>query len=286
MKVEWWKDTRVLPRLIWFGWLSDRRSDHPDVGPLLYGNRRLGAFDGEISLSAFKKTFKSEYLIAFTQSIKLAGLATIFSSSSAIRLPISFPHWKLPIVFLSACSCCRCSQPLLLRVSTINMLLLPEGFSEKCVRRISLNFSGMEAAVVLVMVVVYLPFTIFRSTRFGKIDPSLIEASKDLGAIISKLSGRWGSPFLKGVSSGIIMVFLPCATSFTIPLIVSRAHQTHRQHYWRKKWGRRLTFWLPRRKPDFDSDFGNRFGRPLHHQQSWCGRRALLWCYPRKWRER
>jgi spermidine/putrescine transport system permease protein len=29
---------------------------------------------------------------------------------------------------------------------------------------------------------------------------------------------------LKGISSGIIMVFLPCATSFTIPYIVSEGN--------------------------------------------------------------
>ncbi|HHX00288.1 MAG TPA: ABC transporter permease subunit [Acholeplasmataceae bacterium] len=64
-------------------------------------------------------------------------------------------------------------------------------------------------------------FPIF--TVLEKIDPSLLEASKDLGANNWKTFMKVTLPLsLKGVSSGIIMVFLPTATSFTIPQIVSR----------------------------------------------------------------
>ena len=176
------------------------------------------------SLSAFKKTFKREYLIAFTQSIKLAGLATIFCI--IIGYPVAYIISSLKIAnrfsFLLVLLLPMFTN-LLLRVSTINMLLLPEGFM-KNVFGISLNFSGTEAAVVLVMVVVYLPFMIFPIyTVLEKIDPSLIEASKDLGANNFQTFRQVTLPLsLKGVSSGIIMVFLPCATSFTIPYIVSK----------------------------------------------------------------
>ncbi|HHX80340.1 MAG TPA: ABC transporter permease [Acholeplasmataceae bacterium] len=180
----------------------------------------------KFSLAAFTKTFKREYLLAFTHSIKLAGLATLFCI--IIGYPVAYIITNLKIAnrftFLLILILPMFTN-LLLRVNTINRLLLPEGFL-KNVFGISLNFSGTEAAVVLVMVVVYLPFMIFPIyTVLEKIDPSLIEASKDLGANNFQTFRQVTLPLsLKGVSSGIIMVFLPCATSFTIPYIVSKGN--------------------------------------------------------------
>ena len=61
---------------------------------------------------------------------------------------------------------------------------------------------------------------IFRSTGFGKIDPSLIEASKDLGIIFPNQAGEL--PFLEGSEQRHHHISAR-ATSFTIPYIVSRA---------------------------------------------------------------
>ncbi|HHZ11632.1 MAG TPA: ABC transporter permease [Acholeplasmataceae bacterium] len=178
------------------------------------------------SLSAFEKTFKREYLIAFAQSIKLAGLATLFCVIIGYPVAYIISHLKIAnrFSFLLVLLLPMFTN-LLLRVNTINRLLLPEGFM-KNVFGISLNFSGTEAAVVLVMVIVYLPFMIFPIyTVLEKIDPSLIEASKDLGANNFQTFRQVTLPLsLRGVSSGVIMVFLPCATSFTIPYIVSRGN--------------------------------------------------------------
>jgi spermidine/putrescine transport system permease protein len=186
----------------------------------------LAISTAKFSFAAFTKTFKREYLLAFTHSIKLAGLATIFCI--IIGYPVAYIISNLKIAnrftFLLILILPMFTN-LLLRVNTINRLLLPEGFL-KNVFGISLNFSGTEAAVVLVMVVVYLPFMIFPIyTVLEKIDPSLIEASKDLGANNFQTFRQVTLPLsLKGVSSGIIMVFLPCATSFTIPYIVSKGN--------------------------------------------------------------
>lgn len=180
----------------------------------------------KFSLAAFEKTFKREYLIAFAHSIELAGLATILCI--IIGYPVAYIISNLKIAnrftFLLVLLLPMFTN-LLLRVNTINKLLLPEGFM-KNVFGISLNYSGTEAAVVLVMVIVYLPFMIFPIyTVLEKIDPSLIEASKDLGANNFQTFRQVTLPLsLKGVSSGIIMVFLPCATSFTIPYIVSKGN--------------------------------------------------------------
>lgn len=177
-----------------------------------------------LSFSSFQKTFTRENIIAFYNSIKLASIATIlcvflgypvsyFVSKSKLRNKFSFLLILILPMFTN----------MLLRVNTINKLLLKEGFL-KNVFGISLNYSGTEFAVVLVMVIVYLPFMIFPIfTVLEKIDPLLLEASKDLGANNFKTFMKVTLPLsLKGVSSGIIMVFLPTATSFTIPQIVSR----------------------------------------------------------------
>jgi len=180
--------------------------------------------EAKFSFSAFQKTFNREIAIAFSTSIKLATIATVFCiligypvayiiSRSNIKNKFSVLLILILPMFTN----------MLLRVNTINRLLLPEGFL-KNVFGISIDLSGTEFAVVLVMVIVYLPFMIFPVfTVLEKIDPSLLEASKDLGANNWKTFLKVTLPLsLKGVSSGIIMVFLPAATSFTIPQIVSR----------------------------------------------------------------
>lgn len=180
--------------------------------------------NASLSFSAFQKTFNRESMIAFSNSIKLATIATVLCV--LIGYPVAYIVSKLKMKnkfsFLLILILPMFTN-MLLRVNTINRLLLPEGFLNN-VFGISLNYSGTEFAVVLVMVIVYLPFMIFPIfTVLEKIDPSLLEASRDLGANNWKSFLKVTLPLsLKGVSSGIIMVFLPTATSFTIPQIVSR----------------------------------------------------------------
>ena len=180
--------------------------------------------DAKLSFTAFNKAFNREIIIAFSKSMKLATIATAICvllgyplAYIVSRLNIKNKFSFLLILILPMFT------NMLLRVNTINKLLLPEGFL-KNVFGISLNYSGTEIAVIIVMVIVYLPFMIFPIfTVLEKIDPFLLEASKDLGANNFKTFTKVTLPLsLKGVSSGIIMVFLPTATSFTIPQIVSR----------------------------------------------------------------
>ncbi len=82
----------------------------------------------------------------------------------------------------------------------------------------ALNLIGSYEAVILVSVTTYLPFMIFPIyTVLEKLDRSYIEASKDLGVNSVKTFFKVTLPLsLSGVSSGIIMVFLPAATGFAI----------------------------------------------------------------------
>ena len=81
------------------------------------------------SLAAFSKTFNREYFIAFTISLKLAGLATLFCV--LLGYPVAYIISNLKIAnrfsFLLILILPMFTN-LLLRVNTINRLLLPEGF--------------------------------------------------------------------------------------------------------------------------------------------------------------
>ncbi len=185
--------------------------------------RSLNFASARFSFAAFSKTFNSVYINAFVKSIVLAAIATAFCI--LIGYPLAYIVSTLNIAnrfsFLLILIMPMFTN-MLLRVNTINKLLRPESFL-KNLFGISLNISGSETAVVLVMVLMYLPFMVFPIfTVLEKIDPSLLEASRDLGANNFKTFLKVTLPLsLKGISSGIIMVFLPCATSFTIPYIVS-----------------------------------------------------------------
>ncbi len=83
---------------------------------------------------------------------------------------------------------------------------------------VPLNALGSYWAVILVSVATYLPFMVFPIyTVLEKMDRSLIEASRDLGLPAPKTFFKVTLPLsMKGVYSGIIMVFLPSATGFAI----------------------------------------------------------------------
>ncbi len=85
-----------------------------------------------------------------------------------------------------------------------------------------LNLIGSQGAVIFVTVTTYLPFMIFPIfTVLEKMDRTLIEASKDLGLPAWKTFFKVSFPLsISGVSSGIVMVFLPAATGFAISAII------------------------------------------------------------------
>ena len=112
---------------------------------------------------------------------------------------------------------------MVLRLKMLNYMF--SGMFES-VLGIPLNISGTTGAVILVMVIMYLPFMILPIfTQLEKIDRSLFEASADLGATPVKTFTKVTLPLsLKGIISGIIMVFLPCATGFAIPQIIGNGN--------------------------------------------------------------
>ena len=84
------------------------------------------------------------------------------------------------------------------------------------------TLTGTEAAVLMVLVYNFLPFMILPLyNSLSKIDRSLIEASRDLGANGPQTFLRVILPLsFPGIVSGVTMVFIPAITAFTVPALI------------------------------------------------------------------
>ena len=83
--------------------------------------------------------------------------------------------------------------------------------------------------VVIGLVYVYLPFMVLPIYAvLSKIDPSLLESASDLGANKFKTILKVIIPLsLSGVLAGILMVFLPAATTIIIPQYLAPSHNIY-----------------------------------------------------------
>ncbi|MDR2867175.1 MAG: ABC transporter permease [Acholeplasmatales bacterium] len=119
---------------------------------------------------------------------------------------------------------------LLLRIQAVGSLLEENNILTDILGNIgihfSLNINGSYLAIIIGMVVTYLPFMILPIyNALEKIDPSLDEAASDLGVPKLKTFFKVTLPLsLKGIISGSIMVFLPAVSGFAIPQILGKGN--------------------------------------------------------------
>ena len=184
---------------------------------------QLDIQNSKFTLSNFSKVFNHTYIKAFLRAIKISFIATL--GCLLIAYPIAYIISKIKFIsksLLLIIFILPMWTNMLLRIETINKMLSKNGLMQS-IFHYSLNLTGSEAAVIIVMIIVYLPFMIFPIyTVLEKIDNSLIEASEDLGANPRKTFLKITLPLsMKGVTSGVTMVFLPCAMGFTITQIIS-----------------------------------------------------------------
>ncbi len=177
-----------------------------------------------ISFDHFGALFSQSFASSFYRSMKYAFIATIgcIIVGYPIAYIISKSKFKNKFLILLIFILPMWTNTLL-RIQTINNLLKENSFFSN-VFGFSIDLSEMkDLKLIIVMILVYLPFMIFPIfTVLEKIDKSLLEASQDLGASPVKSFFKVTLPIsLKGVASGIMMVFLPAAMSYTIPYIVT-----------------------------------------------------------------
>ncbi|MBR3641275.1 MAG: ABC transporter permease, partial [Oscillibacter sp.] len=190
------------------------------------------AYGGGFTFGNFAKM--GEYTVVFTRSFKLAIIATVICL--LIGYPVSYfmskegPRFqRLAMVLIML----PMWMNFLLRTYSWMSILENNGLLNQLFQKIGLialcnqlfgtelesfrliNTSG---AVVLGMVYNYLPFMILPIySVLVKMDPSLIEAARDLGADNYHVFRKVILPLsLPGVLSGITMVFVPSVSTFAI----------------------------------------------------------------------
>ena len=163
-----------------------------------------------------------QFAPALMRSIVLAGVATVICLAAGY--PVSY------IISRGAGSVQRTLLMLtllpmwmnfLLRTYAWMTLLEKNGLINRVLGLVGLgplNMINTSGAVVLGMVYNYIPFMILPLySVMTKIDPTEIEAARDLGADASKVFTRIVLPLsMPGVMSGVTMVFVPAVSTFII----------------------------------------------------------------------
>ena len=192
----------------------------------------LFSASGGFTLDNFAKM--GTYAVVFTRSFKLAIVATVICL--LIGYPISYmmskegPRFqRLAMVLIML----PMWMNFLLRTYSWMAILENNGLLNQLFRKIGLialynqifgtdihffHMINTQGAVVLGMVYNYLPFMILPIySVIVKLDRSLIEAARDLGANSMQVFRRVILPLsLPGVLSGITMVFVPAVSTFAI----------------------------------------------------------------------
>ena len=178
----------------------------------------------EFDFSNLSKLWDSSFMKTFSRSMLYALVATILCLllGYPIAYFISRSKLKNKYLFLLIFLLPMWTN-MLLRIQTINNLLSENSFLTN-VLGLTIDLSDYKSLkIIAVMTIVYLPFMIFPIyTVLEKLDKSLFEAAHDLGAGAVKTFFKVTLPnSLKGIYSGIMMVFLPAAMGFTIPYVVT-----------------------------------------------------------------
>jgi len=174
-------------------------------------DRQTSVFPIGFTITHYMDFFKAaSFVRAMTASLWIAFATTIVSL--IIGYPLAYLLTKLKL---------KTQITLLLLINApmwINMLLRVRAL-EQIMRMFFPFLIDSVPGVVLGLVYVYLPFMVLPIYAvISKIDPNLIESSADLGASKMKTMLKVIIPLsLSGVLSGVLMVFLPAATTIIVP---------------------------------------------------------------------
>ena len=174
-------------------------------------DRQQGIFPIGFTFTHYLDFFKAtSFVRAMTSSLWIAFATTVVTL--LIGYPLAYLLTKLKF---------KTQMALLLLINApmwINMLLRVRAL-EQIMRMFFPFLINTAPGVVIGLVYVYLPFMVLPIYAvISKIDPNLIESSSDLGASKLKTMIKVIIPLsLSGVLSGILMVFLPAATTIIVP---------------------------------------------------------------------
>lgn len=178
---------------------------------------RLGAFSIRFENFAI---FQENYIVtALSNSLVYAFVVTILSFF--IGYPVAFYLTTLSEKIkkiLVALLILPLWTNMLVRITAWERIFSPNSIFTD-IFNISIPILGTQAAVIIGLLALYLPFMVFPIfSVLDKLDPKMIEASKDLGANDTQTFIKVIFPLsLGGVVSGFIMTFLPSLTAFALP---------------------------------------------------------------------
>lgn len=176
----------------------------------------------QFTLANIQKAFSGEYFAIFLRSILTAlivtGICLLLGYPAAYTVSrMKAQTARLVIVLLVLPMWIN----FLLRTYAWRMLLDDNGLINQLLLAIGIPAQQLlytQGAVIMGLTYDFLPFMILPIyTALQKIDGSLLEASRDLGANRIKTFTRVIFPLsLPGIITGIVMVFMPAITTFVV----------------------------------------------------------------------
>jgi len=179
-----------------------------------FNSDRSSVFQIRFTLDNYVRFFAPGFLMVLLRSLWIAAVSTL------ITLLIAYP---LAMIIVKSS---RMMKIILLSLVTAPMWLnafLRANAIRQVLLMINRDLVGTHFAIILGTVYLFLPFMVLPIfTILQKMDKSLIEGAADLGANSAMTFLKVTLPLsMSGVISGIMMVFLPAATSIVIPHVLS-----------------------------------------------------------------
>lgn len=175
---------------------------------------------GKFTFDNFSRLVDHAVLVGLSNSLQFSVITTI--ACFLLGYPIAYIIAKAQIknrFLVMAVLIVPMWSNMLLRTTALSNIFQPNNVITSLLGIQGISIKGTKLAIIIGMISTYLPFMILPIyTVLEKIDPSILEASNDLGA--NNFRTFWKVVFpisLKGVASGVILVLLPSATGFAIP---------------------------------------------------------------------
>lgn len=192
---------------------------------ILYYSLSIKGVDG-LTIANFKEFFGSINLVVLLHSIKIAFLTTIICL--LIGYPTAYLISKVPLKkrsIMLILIVLPMWMNFLLRTYAWMNILAKNGVLNNFFKFLGLSPKTMlytQGAIVVGMVYNFLPFMILPIyTVLEKMDNSLVEAAKDLGANNFQTFVKVIFPMsLTGVITGVTMVFIPAISTFEISALL------------------------------------------------------------------
>lgn len=201
------------------------------VGPTLivaaYSLLTRGVYGGvgqPWTIESYQRLADTLYLWLLLRSFLIAGIATVicfligFPAALFISRARYRKHLYLSLVILPFWT------SFLVRTYAWMFLLRDTGLVNTLLQSLGLTTQPLpllynDGAVILGLVYGYVPFMVLPIfTSLEKLDPSLVEASADLGARPFTTLTRIVLPLAKpGITAGTILVFIPCLGAYLTP---------------------------------------------------------------------